>query len=139
AAPPPAASSPVRRAGRGARDACGSVRILSAAEGAARRPRRRLRLSPCRHTGYRGASAIRGTTRMTGTTRTSDGLEPRRRRILFRAWHRGMREADLLLGTFADAYIGSFGEEDLDDFEALLEAPDGDILAWLTGRGPAPV
>lgn len=75
---------------------------------------------------------------MTGTTRSSDGLDPRRRRILFRAWRRGMRETDLLLGRFADAYIAAFTEADLAAFEALLEAPDGDILAWLTGRAPAP-
>jgi antitoxin CptB len=43
---------------------------------------------------------------MTGTIRSSDGLDVRRRRILFRAWHRGMREMDLIMGRFADAVIG---------------------------------
>jgi antitoxin CptB len=73
---------------------------------------------------------------MTGTTRSSDGLEPRRRRALFRAWHRGMRETDLLLGRFADAYIGDLTDVDLRDFEALMDVPDRDVLAWLTGEAP---
>ena len=40
---------------------------------------------------------------MTGTTRSSEGLDPRRRKLLFRSWHRGIREMDLILGGFADA------------------------------------
>ena len=71
---------------------------------------------------------------MTGTTRSSDGLDPRRRRALFRAWHRGMREMDLLLGRFADAYIADLTDADLRDFEALMDVPDRDVLAWLTGE-----
>ena len=74
---------------------------------------------------------------MTGTARSSDGLEPRRRRALFRAWHRGTREMDLLLGRFADTHIGDLSERDLADFEALMEVPDAALLAWLTGVEPA--
>ena len=73
---------------------------------------------------------------MTGSSRSSDGLDARRRRALFRAWRRGTRELDLLLGPFADAHIGGLGDHDLADFEALLDAPEGDVLAWLTGREP---
>ena len=73
---------------------------------------------------------------MTGTTRTSHGLDPQRRRALFRAWHRGIRETDLLLGRFADVYIADLTDADLRDFEALMDAPDRDILAWLTGELP---
>jgi antitoxin CptB len=71
---------------------------------------------------------------MTGTARSSDGLDPRRRRALFRAWHRGTREMDLLLGRFADAYIGDLSDTDLAAFEALMEVPDRDLFAWVTGR-----
>jgi len=71
---------------------------------------------------------------MTGSSRSSDGLDARRRRALFRAWRRGTRELDLLLGPFADAHIGSLGDHDLADFEALLDAAEGDVFAWLTGR-----
>lgn len=71
---------------------------------------------------------------MTGTSRSSDGLDPRRRRALFRAWHRGTREMDLLLGRFADAYIEALSEADLAHLEALMEVPDRDLFAWVTGR-----
>lgn len=47
-----------------------------------------------------------------------------------------MRELDLLLGRFADAYIADLGDDDLDAFERLMEVPDGDLLAWMTGREP---
>ena len=74
---------------------------------------------------------------MTGTTRTSSGLDPRRRRALFRAWRRGMREMDLLLGRFADAHIAGLGDHDLADFEALMDVPDPELFAWITNGEPA--
>ena len=64
--------------------------------------------------------------------------DPRRRRALFRSWHRGMRETDLLMGRFADAEIAALSETELADYEALLEAQDRDILAWLTGAADVP-
>ncbi len=73
---------------------------------------------------------------MTGSERSSDGLDPRRRRVLFRAWRRGMRELDLILGRFADARIGDLSDRDLTAFEALLDATDQDVLAWITGAEP---
>lgn len=63
----------------------------------------------------------------------------RRRRLTFRAWHRGMREVDLLLGRFADASVPGMDEEDLAAFEALLDVPDPDILSWLTGETEVPL
>ena len=73
---------------------------------------------------------------MTGTTLSSHGLDPRRRRALFRAWHRGMREVDLLLGTFADAHIAGLDDHDLADFEALMETPDDELYTWIVGQAP---
>lgn len=73
---------------------------------------------------------------MTGTQRSSADLDPRRRRALFRAWHRGTREMDLLLGRFADAYIADLSEADLASLEALMEVPDRDLFSWVTGREP---
>src|SRR4051794_15146948 len=64
---------------------------------------------------------------MSGMTRTSADLDPRRRRILFRAWHRGIREMDLILGRFADAAIDALSEPELDAFEQLIEVPDRDL------------
>ena len=75
---------------------------------------------------------------MSGTTRTSADLDPRRRRILFRAWHRGIREMDLLMGRFADAEIATMPEPDLDEFERLIEVPDRDLFRWITGEDEAP-
>ncbi|AWN43545.1 succinate dehydrogenase assembly factor 2 [Methylobacterium durans] len=75
---------------------------------------------------------------MSGTTRTSADLDPRRRRTLYRAWHRGIREMDLIMGRFADAEIGTLSETELADFEALIEVPDRDLFRWLTGEAEVP-
>lgn len=74
--------------------------------------------------------------RVTGTERSSHGLDPRRRRALIRAWRRGTREMDLILGRYADTHIADLGDHDLADFEALMEVPDQDLLAWVTGAEP---
>ncbi len=70
---------------------------------------------------------------MSGSQTSSADLDARRRRILFRSWHRGMRETDLVMGRFADAQIARLSEAELADYEALLEVPDPDIFGWLTG------
>jgi antitoxin CptB len=75
---------------------------------------------------------------MTGTTRTSEGLEPRRAKLLFRSWHRGMREMDLILGRFADAEIGVLTSDEIDQYERLLDISDTDLLPWITGQQPIP-
>ena len=76
---------------------------------------------------------------MTGTTRSSEGLDARRRRLLYRAWHRGTREMDLIMGRFADARIGTLTDAELDDFERLSDQPEPDIYAWITGERPVPM
>ncbi len=73
---------------------------------------------------------------MTGTTRSSGGLDDRRKRLLFRCWHRGTREMDLILGRFADAEITDLRDGELDQFERLLELPDPDLYAALIGDKP---
>ncbi len=75
---------------------------------------------------------------MSGSTRTSADLDVRRRRVLYRAWHRGIREMDLIMGRFADAEIGTMRDADLDDFERLIEVPDRDVYLWITGEAEAP-
>jgi antitoxin CptB len=62
----------------------------------------------------------------------------RRRRMAFRAWHRGTREMDLILGRFSDSELAGLSAADLDAFEALMEWPDTDLYRWVTGDTPPP-
>jgi antitoxin CptB len=68
----------------------------------------------------------------------TDALDIRRKRLLFRSWHRGTKEADLLLGSFAERHLPGFTTEQVDRYEALLGADDSDILAWIGGRAVPP-
>ncbi len=65
-------------------------------------------------------------------------LDPRRKRLLFRSAHMGTKETDRMLGGFAERHLASLSEDQLDRFEHLLEAPDGDLFDWITGRVPPP-
>jgi len=64
--------------------------------------------------------------------------DTRLKRLKFRAWHRGFREADLILGPFADTHAASLSAEQLDALEALLEQPDQDLYEWIVERAPTP-
>jgi antitoxin CptB len=64
--------------------------------------------------------------------------ENRRRRILFRATHRGTYENDLLIGTFVRERLDRFTTAELDALEEVMELPDADLSEWLTGREPIP-
>jgi antitoxin CptB len=65
-------------------------------------------------------------------------MDDRRKKLRFRAWRRGFREIDLILGGFADRRIAELDAAGLDAFEALLEAQDQDVYAWITEQAPAP-
>lgn len=65
-------------------------------------------------------------------------LSPYHKKLLFRAWHRGTREADLLMGRFAEAHMALWSEEEASLFGALLEESDPDIYDWVTARTPLP-
>jgi antitoxin CptB len=75
---------------------------------------------------------------MPGSMLSSAALDERRRRILFRAWRRGLREMDLVMGRFADANLPAMSEAELDEFERLLDMPDPEVLAWITGEETTP-
>ncbi len=60
------------------------------------------------------------------------------RRLTFRAWRRGFKEADMILGTFADQHLAKLDSAGLDEFEHILSAPDQDLYAWITGREATP-
>jgi len=65
-------------------------------------------------------------------------MDPRLKKLKYRAWHRGFVEADLILGPFADRHLERLGEADLEHFEALLEQPDHDLYAWIVGQAEPP-
>jgi antitoxin CptB len=75
---------------------------------------------------------------MSGSMLSSATLDERRRRILFRAWRRGLREMDIVMGRFADAHLPTMSEAELDAFERLLDAPDPQTLAWILGQDAPP-
>jgi antitoxin CptB len=75
---------------------------------------------------------------MSGSTLSSAMLDERRRKILFRAWRRGLREMDLVMGRFADANLPSMSEAELDEFERLLDVPDPQALGWIIGEATPP-
>lgn len=58
--------------------------------------------------------------------------------LKLRAWRRGFREADLILGPFADLHVPAFNDAELDQFEALLNVPDHDLYGWILEREPTP-
>ena len=64
--------------------------------------------------------------------------ETRLKRLRFRAWRRGFREADLILGPFADSHASGFSEIETLAFEALLDQTDHDVYDWIVSGGPAP-
>lgn len=65
-------------------------------------------------------------------------IDTRRKRLIYRANYRGFKEADLLLGGFAKAYMDTMTEAEVTQFEDLLTAKDHDIYDWVTGRTPVP-
>ena len=65
-------------------------------------------------------------------------LDSGRRRLLFRATHRGTKEADLLIGGFVTRHLSAFSDGELDEVEAVLDLPDVDLSDWLSGRREPP-
>ena len=67
-----------------------------------------------------------------------ESLDKRRKRVAFRARHRGTREMDLVIGGFAGRYLAGMSSAQLDRFEALLEVPEPDMQDWVMGRCAPP-
>jgi antitoxin CptB len=74
---------------------------------------------------------------MTGPE-TGGSSEARRKRLLFRAQRRGFKEVDIIFGTFAAAELDGMDARELDQFEALLTAPDQEVYGWLRGDADVP-
>jgi antitoxin CptB len=75
---------------------------------------------------------------MTGTPLPSAELDFTRRKLKFRAWHRGIKEMDLILGHFADRELEGLSEAELSEFGALLKIDDRDLIQWFTGEVETP-
>ena len=69
---------------------------------------------------------------------TLDDIDVRRRAIRVRAWRRGMREMDILVGGFVDARLAELDERDIGDLERFLDAEDQKAFSWLCGTVPPP-
>jgi antitoxin CptB len=69
---------------------------------------------------------------------SSEEAEMRRRKLLFRSWHRGMRELDLILGRFVEATLDRLTSDELTELERLIELPDHSLLTWLMGGAEVP-
>lgn len=86
--------------------------------------------------GTSGLFALEKAADMTGTTRSSSSLDDRRKRLLFRCWHRGTREMDLILGGFADVHVADLSDAEMTDLERLMELPDPDLYNAFSGGQP---
>jgi antitoxin CptB len=71
---------------------------------------------------------------MAPTKSAGEDIGMRKRRLRFRAWHRGTKEMDLVFGPFADARLEGFDAAELDRMEALMEEEDTDLLKWVLGQ-----
>lgn len=65
-------------------------------------------------------------------------MDPRRKQLLFRSHHCGIKENDILLGAFADRYIGELSDAQLDDYDHLMQQNDIDVMNWIIGKNPPP-
>ncbi|GBQ31667.1 hypothetical protein AA12717_3836 [Gluconacetobacter sacchari DSM 12717] len=65
-------------------------------------------------------------------------LDPRRRRIYFRATHRGTHETDILIGGFVTSRLAAMSDDEMDALEEVMDLPDADLADWLSGRKPVP-
>ncbi|RKR02842.1 FAD assembly factor SdhE [Maricaulis maris] len=68
----------------------------------------------------------------------TDDIETQRKKLRIRAWRRGFKEADLILGRFADVHLDGLSPASLDAFEILLDENDADIYAWIIGKAATP-
>jgi len=79
---------------------------------------------------------------MTGSATNREmgaALDARRRRLIFRAWHRGIREMDLVLGQYVDAHINKMTNKDIEELEYIMSFEDRDLFSWVIGEVKTPV
>lgn len=64
--------------------------------------------------------------------------ENRKKRLIFRSWHRGTKEMDLILGSFADTHVPGFSQQEMKQYERILNYSDPDLYSWITGAAKPP-
>ena len=69
---------------------------------------------------------------------TVETLENKRKRLIFRSWHRGTREMDIIMGSFADRHIPGFSEDQLSEYDDILSLNDPDLYNWYTQKEDVP-
>jgi antitoxin CptB len=69
---------------------------------------------------------------------TTDQIDPRRKRLLWRATHRGIKEMDLILGGFAVRHVALLSDAELAELEEIIELPDQQLLSWATRQETVP-
>jgi antitoxin CptB len=67
-----------------------------------------------------------------------ENIENRRKRLIFRSWHRGTREMDLIMGSFADTHVPGMDEDRLAQYEEILHMADPDVYDWVSRQKPVP-
>lgn len=65
-------------------------------------------------------------------------IEKKRKRLIFRSWHRGTKEMDLLMGTFADRNVHDMGADEIEQYDEMLNCSDPDLYNWISGRETPP-
>lgn len=67
-----------------------------------------------------------------------NNIEHTRKRLIFRSWHRGTKEMDLLMGSFADQHVPTFTREELSHYDDILKQNDPDLYIWIMGTEQPP-
>lgn len=75
---------------------------------------------------------------MTGSRVDNSKLNTRQRKLVFRAWHRGIREMDLVFGQYVDAHITKLDDRAMEELEYIMSFEDRDLLTWVTGEVQVP-
>jgi antitoxin CptB len=99
---------------------------------------RRLKLTSARFERKHGDTSSETTPIMAPQKAAGEEPSMRLRRLRYRAWHRGTKEMDLILGPYADARLNTMTAAELDRFEVVLDEMDTDLLDWLMGAQPIP-
>jgi len=75
---------------------------------------------------------------MEAVGKDGETIANKRKRLIFRSAHRGIKEMDIIMGSFAEQFVPNFTESELADYDELLTHNDPDLYNWITGKESAP-